>query len=261
MTTKHEEWPLLEANVQIYPRIGLFMRTSFHTIGRSVSLLALTALGAGFLQVARADTIFNNSTNDLSTRFNPGTLEVGDEILLAGSARYLTNFSFEYWGTTYGTNGASFAGPVEARVRFYVNDGSLFHGYATPSTMFYDSGWFDGFGPTPRFTLDFLAGSDFSGSGLFIPSSDITWSVQFQGMGAGDAVGVDIYSPPVVGADYPDYWENNGGWTLETNDVPMDFATVWEASVSAVPEPSAVALLFLGGAALTGLPGFWRRKN
>ena len=227
-------------------------------MGRSLTLLALTALGAGFLQAAHADVIFNNSTNDLTTRFNPGTLEVGDEILLAGTARYLYNFSFEFWGTASGVN---FAGPVEARVRFYLNDGAPFNGYPTPGTQFYDSGWFGGFGPTARSTFDFTAGNDFASSGLFIPSSDITWSVMFQGMGAGDAAGVDIYSPPVVGGDYPDYWENNGGWSLKTNGVPMNFATVWEASVNPVPEPSVVALLFLGGAGFVSLAGTWRRKK
>lgn len=234
------------------------MKTSFHTIRRSVSLLALTALGAGFLQVAHADVIFNNSTNDLNTRFNPGTLEVGDEILLAGTARYLYNFSFEYWGTA---SGASFAGPVEARVQFYVNNGALFNGYPTPGTNFFDSGWFGGFSPTPRLTLDFTAGNDFPSTGLLITNSDITWSVTFRGMGAGDNVGVDIYSPPVVGSDYPDYWENNGGWALKTNSIPMDFATVWEASIAPVPEPSAIALLLLGGAGFAGLAGAWRRKK
>ena len=44
--------------------------------------------------------IYSNSVKDLSIRFDPGTLEVGDEILLAGSERYLTNFDFEFWGTS-----------------------------------------------------------------------------------------------------------------------------------------------------------------
>jgi hypothetical protein len=169
-----------------------------------------------------ASCIYGNSSNDLMIRFNPGTLEVGDEILLAGTERYLTYFDFEFWGTN-ASHPASFSGPVEARVRFYQNNGAPYNGYASPGTSFYDSGWFSVGSPTARSTLIFTAGSDFPSGGLFIPVDGTTWSVQFQGMAAEDFVGVDLYSPPVIGMSYPDYWENNGGWRLQTNVVPMDF--------------------------------------
>jgi hypothetical protein len=87
----------------------------------------------------------------------------------------------------------------------------------------------------------------------------MTWSVQFQGMGATDTVGVDIYSAPVVGQDYPDYWQNNGGWTLLTNTVrPMDFAARMEATV---PEPSTLTLSILGGLSLLVLTRRLRRRE
>src|ERR1017187_769762 len=73
-------------------------------------------------------TIYDNSVNDLHTRFNPGTLQVGDEILLAGTARQLTYFSFEYYGLANGLDTGSFAGTVQAEVRFYVNNGAPFNG-------------------------------------------------------------------------------------------------------------------------------------
>ena len=66
----------------------------------------------------------------------------------------------------------------------------------------------------------------------------MTWSVQFRGMGATDSVGVDLYTPPVVGQDYPDYWLNtNGNWMLMTNNsgVHVDFGAVMEAR--ALPQP------------------------
>ncbi|PWU09029.1 MAG: hypothetical protein C5B50_28175 [Verrucomicrobia bacterium] len=226
--------------------------------------LGLT-LAAGQL-ATRADTIFNNSTNDQHVRFQPGTLEVGDEIILAGSARYLTNMSFEYWGTTYGTNGAAnFAGLVQADVKFYLNDGTNFNGYPTPGTRFFDSGWFDGLVPTSRSTVDFVSGLDFASSGLFIPAtSNLTWTVQFRGMGAGDALGVDVYSPPVVGGDYADYWEcDPASWQLRTNSITanMDFATVWQASQQPVPEPAAGALLLMGCGLVGATAGWVKRKQ
>jgi hypothetical protein len=198
-----------------------------------------------------ATTIFDNSVNDLVTRFDPRTNEVGDEILLAGTDRYLSAFSFEFWGTNTASP-TSFAGDVEARVRFYENNGTLFHGYATPGTMFFDSGWFSVPSPTERSTFVFTEGSDFPAGGQFIPDSitNMTWSVQFEGLDATDSAGVDIYSPPVAGGDYPDYWEyDGGGWRLLTNTVPMNFAARMDAH-AAIPEPSSLALSLVVGLGL-----------
>src|ERR1043166_9464368 len=121
-------------------------RSQFLCLAVVASLLA-----SGEFKV-RADLIYDNAQNDLLARFNPGAFEVGDEIQLSGGARYLTNFAFEFWGETTGPADA-FAGGVTARVRFYENDGPAFHGYATPGSIFYDSGWFNIEGPTPRNTL------------------------------------------------------------------------------------------------------------
>ena len=204
-----------------------------------------------------AATIFDNSAHDLLTRFDPGTYEVGDEIMLSGNERYLTTFSFEYWGIN-SVNAFTFAGDVQARVRFYENTGSPFNGYATPSaTSFYDSDWFSVGSPTARNTFVFSAGTELPDGGLLLPMpgtvSNMTWTVQFRGMGSTDSVGVDLYSPPAVGSDYPDYWQNTGGnWTLLTNRVPMDFAAQLFA-YSTIPEPSALALSLVGGLAILTL--------
>src|ERR1051326_3728128 len=129
------------------------------------------ALFTGLLSLALvprvyATVVFGNTTHDLLVRFEPGTLEVGDEILLGGSERYLTNFSFEFWGTNSADpSNTSFAGPVEARVRFYQNNGPSFNGYPSPGTNFYDSGWFS-IPPTPRSTANFFLGDDFPYPGL-----------------------------------------------------------------------------------------------
>jgi len=223
--------------------------------------LLLVAVSSIFCSPSlRATPIYDNSVNDLSTRFNPGTTEVGDEILLGSTERYLTNFSFEYYGTNTASPGnLAFAGPVQARIRFYQNDGAAFNGYATPGSVIFDSGWFGGFGPTARSTLVFTAGSDFALAGLYLPvSSNMTWSVQFQGMGGTDEVGVDLYSPPVVGGNYPDYWDHGTGWQLKTNAVPIDFAARMDATV---PEPSIWALSTFGGLSALVISRFLRRKR
>src|SRR5712672_1863096 len=87
-------------------------------------VLIAALLWLGFAPKLLAAVIFGNTTHDLLLRFEPGTLEVGDEILLGGPERYLTNFAFEFWGTNTASPGnVAFAGPVEARVRFYQNNG------------------------------------------------------------------------------------------------------------------------------------------
>ena len=235
----------------------------------NVSLLvSLVALWASSAAAGSAQTvIFNNSTNDLSIRFNPGTTEVGNEILLApGTPRFLTTFSFEFWGTNTASPGnSSFAGPVTAEVRFYENNGPLSSGAASPGTMFYDSGAISlasiGATPTARNTLAFAAGSDFPSTGLFIPTDDMTWSVQFSGMGATDSVGVDLYYPATVGQTYGDYWAFNGSsWLLETNsEAPASsFGAYMEATV---PEPSSLMLSIFGGLGIGTLAWRLRRKG
>ena len=226
-------------------------------------LVATFALICWARQNATAQVfIYNNSTNDLSTRFSPGTLEVGDEITLAGTERYLQSFSFEYWGTNT-ANPTAFAGAIQAEVKIYLNDGAAFNGYLSPNTVLYDSGLFAVPSPTSRSTFNFSAGSDFPTGGLFLGPgpggsllTNLTWSIKFSGMGATDAVGIDLYSPPVVGGNYPDYWENNGGWVLQTNSVPVSFA----ATMTATPEPSVFALGIGGGLALLAAHCLARRK-
>jgi hypothetical protein len=222
--------------------------------------LTIGVLCFGLTLPLSAATIFNNTTNDLAIRFNPGTTEVGDQILLGGTERYLTNFSFEYWGAN-SIHMNSFSGTIQARVKFYLNNGALFNGYASPGFNFFNSDWFSVPAPTDRSTFNFTAGVglDFAPRGLLIPASSMTWSVQFQGMGLGDTVGVDIYSPPGVGQDYPDYWQNSGGWQLMTNSVgPMDFGARLDATV---PEPSVLALSVFGGLGLLIVARRLRRKE
>ena len=221
--------------------------------------LYIATLCAGLAWSVSADTIFDNSVNDLRTRFNPGTYEVGDQILLAGNARYLTNFSFEYWGTnTAAAGNPLFTGLVQARVRFYKNDGPAFNGYASPGTCFWTSPWFAIF-PTERNVLVFKAGLDFPASGIYLPNSEMTWTVQFQGMSATDIAGIDFYSPAVTGSDYPDYWQRSSAsasWTLMTNSVPTDFAAKMDATL--IPDPAIpfIALLKAGDNGIVTWPGW-----
>jgi hypothetical protein len=82
-------------------------------------------------------------------------------------------------------------------------------------------------------------------------------------MTGSDQVGVDLYSPPVVGGNYADYWENTGsGWELKTNSVAdyMSFGSVMNASTTQVPEPTMIGFSVLGGLGLLTALQRLRRK-
>lgn len=190
---------------------------------------------------AGATTVFDNTTVDLSVRFNPDTTEVGDEVVLAGTERALTNFTFGFYGLSLDVT-------AQARVRFYLNDGvASASGSLTPFSVFYDSGLFN-ISSTERATMIFNQATllEYNGIDIVLPDS-FTWSVQFSTLGAGASAGVDLYSPPGTGSSYDDYWDNGpGGWQLMTNGTtPMNFAARFEAQT--VPEPSVLWLGLVGG--------------
>jgi hypothetical protein len=199
-----------------------------------------------------ADVVYNNSTNDLFVRFNPGVAEVGDEITLAGSSRKITNFVFEYWAEGLG-------GGETAQLRFYANNGTNAPASTpsepilVPNSLLFDSGTFS-IGNNARGTLVFDQ-TELDG-GVWVPDT-FTWSVQFFGTdGAGESAGVDLYSPPTVGSNHLEYWDNAGSFdwrytslTIAGTNGPANFA----AFVEAVPEPTALMLGLFGGLAILGL--------
>lgn len=229
-------------------------------IGLGAVLLSLGAFAAG---PPYTGNIYQNNTTDLGINFSPGTLETGDEIVLAGTLqRNIVNFTFDFYGIAgAGAPVGQFLGAnVQARVRFYTMNGPVNgQGFITPGpthlTPFFDSTF--SFLPTPRSTAEFsTAFNDFGPGGASLPipgaaiaNQHITWSVQFSGMVGGDEVGLNLYNPPTVGSSLPDYWTYDAInlWQVKTNALnPMNFG----ATMSAVPEPSTVGLLICGGLGL-----------
>jgi hypothetical protein len=203
-----------------------------------------------------ASTIYDNSTNDLLTTFTPApNAEVGDQIILDGTDRFVTKFAFEYFGDN--TTSGAFLGPVSVKVRFYDQNGGLFNGQVSPGSLLWSSGWIR-LEPTPRQTLNF--GPDDFGAGVMIPGNQMTWSVEFSGFIGNDRAGVDLYSPPTIGNNYPDYWQRptGGAWVLMTNVVAMDFGARLEAAV--IPEPASFGLSLFGGLSLLIFARRFRRK-
>ena len=217
--------------------------------------LAVGVLALGLS--ARADVVLQNNTTDLLTRFSDGNLEFGNQVFLAWGG-YITNFSFEYYAGGVKGPGSSFAAgeQVGVTVRWYLNDGPAYHGYAAPGTLIYRE--FSFIQPTTRLTLDYSTTSgDFPPggwpTGVFAPSSpELTWTVQFTGLSAGESAGVDLYSGAPAGAMYVNYWQNNGtasspNWALlqDAAGRPITIGQEWMAGPT--PEPSTLALWLVGG--------------
>ena len=226
------------------------MKSSILTISRA-ALAAIIILVSG---TAGAEIVYNNSSN-LFLRFNPGLAEVGDEIILDGTARKITNFVFEYWGENL--SGAS------AQLRFYANDGTNAPAGPTvfvPESLLFDSGSF-AISSTEAATLVF----DITelGGGVWVPDS-FTWSVQFFGTdGVGESAGVNLYSPPTVGGNYLDYWDNAGSFDWQYRTITVDGTNVpasFGAFVEAVPEPGTCLLGLFGGLAILGWRQWSRRR-
>jgi hypothetical protein len=170
--------------------------------------------------------------------------EIGDQIWLANyqTYPYLTNFSIEYYSTN-----SSFYTNVSADVRFYLNNGPLTNGYASPGTVFYDSGPFTVQPPQHYFpgtnsaVLNFAPPNLANGTVPLDPSmampTNFTVSVTFSGLSGADYVGFDYialndFDPPMVGTNYGDYWlNNNGSWSLhDFPGLPVAFAMQFNAS-------------------------------
>jgi len=207
-----------------------------------LGVLVLAALFATSL--SRAQLVYNNTSNgSTNVLILTNNESIGEQIFLANSSAYplLTNFIFEYYNPN-----TNFAGAVQGDVQFYENNGPLTNGYATPGTLFYDTGLF-GLNSTNVSTIVSLDSSDLYSTNALLPininfvPSDFTVVYTFQGMTGTDSIGLPIYGPPTVGTNYGDYWITNAsGWTLVTNTAGK--VAFGQALVAAAfPQPTIVS--------------------
>jgi hypothetical protein len=245
-------------------------------------LLKAIFAGAGVILASsagvRADVLYQNTGTSLGTvlgGFNNGQ-QIGEEIWLGTLVpEYLTNFSFEYYSPdatwTGSPQGANFIG---AEIRFYENNGPLFNGYASPGTLFYDSGllafpnpqWYNGNSLSNTLTAIFSLSdlqSPPGGSALdsnFVLPTNFTFTITFSGLTGTESVGLPNYNPPQSGTNYSDYWyDSSGTWQLLTNASlgPVAFGAQFNGSPTPTPEPTVLCLGALGGMAL----GFVARRR
>jgi hypothetical protein len=156
----------------------------------------------GGLRSISAEIVYDNST-DYSQIDYESPNEYGDEVILAGTARAVTQIELEYYA-----NYTPHGGEV-ARVRFYANTGPNWMGrpdYQTPAA-------------TPLFEDTFDPGQGFHTAVIPVPNvvvpDTFTWTIQFIGIAQTetDYAGLLFYGLPTVGQSPNDFWElTASGW-------------------------------------------------
>jgi hypothetical protein len=201
-----------------------------------VATAALVCCSASF-----ATVVYDNSTTDLNRSYAaPNGVEFGDEVFLAGTDRTITDFRFE-------TFLSATSGNETGQLTFRLNDGTAIGvGRNAPSTILYQSDVFSlGVG---RQTV--VA----SGISVKLPTgvSNFTWTLKLAGIDSGEQAGLLLYNPPTKGSSYDDFWQDNAGtWgtlLIDGGATPANFA----ARITAIPEPSTLALGLVGSISLLG---------
>ncbi len=205
-----------------------------------VFAVSLAAAGSAFAATVYEVPAGNNTYYSTS-------LEYGDEIRLDGypaTGWVLQSVTIPYYSNYENTGGLS--------IKIYANDGALVNGKASPGSVLYSSGPIDVLNNGGTVTVPFANIPD-----NLVPSS-FTYSVSFSGVGGANQAG--LYVPnaaPSVGSSFNDFWQNTGsGWELRTMQ-SGDLAN-FQVSITAVPEPSVVALASLG---LVGLSAYAVRRS
>lgn len=166
--------------------------------------------------------------------------EYGDEVVIpahsmSGVQWVITGFSFEYSANYALAGGLTF--------RIYEQNGAPISGFASPGTEIYET------------TVDINNGGglvdiNFTYDATNILPNRLTYTVQFAGLLPGNNAGLIIPGgTPVVGSSGNDFWEKTGpganDWALKTFTVGSPSAN-FVATITAVPEPSTVAMMVAG---------------
>lgn len=229
-------------------KVAVFMKTA--STGKLLAFIAI--VGVAFNAQAQ-ETIYSNETDPLGDlAFEP--LEFGDEVAFGDG--WEENFILSGIALEYHTS--EVAGSMVIRIR--QNNGPAVPGLAftyQPGTILYESvsiplgHSFDLGNPdvlsTGAGTL-LIEGDDIASA---ILPNRVTLTVEFRDLNEGQTVGIITRNPPTIGQSSNDIWvsrqddEGNVSWSLAENAGTGNFAL----EIVAVPEPSAILLSILGGAA------------
>lgn len=213
--------------------------------------VAVLGLGLAISGTATGGEIVFDNMDKFTDKYVsvPGQFEYGDELILTGTARTVTDFIFEYFADFTPT------GLQAGKIRFYKND--LFidnpgtsSDYWGPGTMIWESSTFALHPGSWEMKLE--------GINVTVPDN-FTYTMEFKGvaMTAKNEAGLIFHDPNVIGKSFDDYWARQLDGTWKLKDTP-GLKDNFGATVIAVPEPSTIGLLTVGLAAL--VLGFRRRS-
>lgn len=195
------------------------------------TLCCVLALVSGALA---DEIVYDNTANSLEYQIAEKR-EFGDELVLGGTARTLTEVAFEYFGDFVQQ------GDEAAKVRLYSNEKPYDLYRNEPTTVLYESGFFP---INPGYNAKVLPGFNAQLRDV------VTFTIEVRGLAANESVGLLLYNPPTVGRSYNEFWRRNANGK-------------WEAVIYNISEPgikakaavrlTAVETLRLG--ALTVSPG------
>jgi hypothetical protein len=150
----------------------------------------------------QAEIVYDNLDTYLG-RYANEKREYGDELELAGTARTVTEFAFEYFG--------DFVPSADemAKIRFYKNDVVISQFQVAPGTLLFESGWFP---ISPGYNSRRLVGLNVN-----VPDN-FTFTIEFRGlsMQLHDEAGLVFYDPISLGNSFNDFWirEPRGNFAL-----------------------------------------------
>ena len=193
--------------------------------------VAAALLSSAIAGQAQTQVIYNNTGDPVLGTYAPTdkSLEFGDQIILDGDARVVTEFSLVY----YSSEAAG-----DAIVRFRSNTGSNLE----PDEILFE---------TDHIPLEANFNTiEIEGIGVPISGDTFTFTIEFDVAGTQD-VGLILRNPPSIGSSFDDVWvqADTGDWA--TRNIPLATANL-AAQIGAVPEPSTIALSILGALALCG---------
>ena len=238
--------------------------------------LALAVLAAGTSSGFAVADLYRNTTTSLGYGYEvlPGK-QIGDEVVF-DAFNYgnlgnwaLKNFSFQYhvYNVTAGVTNYSLASSdPRITVSLYANNSGNFGsstGLERPGSLLWSGTTPSGFlvgtnGDTAWMGVSY---GDWAYGSIVLPTDKLTWTVQLAGTwDPNDHFGLAAYGPGTVGQNYDSFWDNTGGvWQTMTDTNAVSWA--FGASVDAVPEPSTVWLLGLGGLFSLSFIHRWLRRK
>ena len=209
--------------------------------GLKIGVVALATNMAVTAFAQEAEVVYDNTTTSLN-QFVSRAGEIGDEFRPGGTNREMTRFDFQ----TFSQN---LDGDEEVTLRFYeITDPSV-DNFTVGDLLFEQAG------------INLSEGSQVHiVSGISVDLRPVNlWTIEVSNLDIDDVAGLVVFDGPTVGRSFDDFvLRDEGAADFELAQIGLAAPANFAARVTAVPEPSTIALGALG---LLTILGFRRRNS